>query len=175
MIITPLKVDGAFVIDLEPRGDERGFFARAFCQKEFAEAGLVAGFVQANTSGSTYRGTLRGMHYQLAPKAETKMVRCIRGAVWDCALDLRPDSPTYGRWDAVELTAENRRMIYVPKGCAHGFLTLVDHSEVFYMVDEFYDAELERGVRWDDPRFGIEWPETPTVLSERDRAHPHFA
>lgn len=169
-----MKLPGAYVIDLEPRGDDRGFFARAFCQKEFADAGLVTTFVQANTSASKHRGTLRGLHYQLAPMAETKMVRCLRGAIWDCALDLRPESPTYGQWDGVELTAENRKMIYVPKGFAHGFYTLTDDAEVFYLVDEFYSAELERGVRWNDPRFAIAWPGEPAVISDRDRAHPDF-
>ena len=134
---TPLK--GAFVIDLEKRGDERGFFARVFCKKEFQAHGLCTELMQVNNSCSVLNGTLRGMHYQLAPKAETKLVRCIRGRVWDAIIDLREESPTFGKWFGVELSDENRQTLYVPKGFAHGFLTLADNSEVLYMVDEFYD------------------------------------
>ncbi len=138
MIFRPTPIAGAYVIDLEKRGDERGFFARAFCQNEFAQAGLVTNFVQANDSLSAQRGTLRGMHYQLVPKAETKVIRCIQGALWDCIVDVRPASPTFGRWYGEELTATNRRMLYAPKGCAHGFITLSDECEAWYLVDEFY-------------------------------------
>jgi dTDP-4-dehydrorhamnose 3,5-epimerase len=174
MIFTETPLKGAYLIDLERRGDERGFFARAFCEREFAAHGLSNRIVQANNSLSARKGTLRGMHYQLAPKAETKIVRCIRGALHDIILDLRPDSPTFGRTFGVELTAENRRMLYVPKGFAHGFITLVDDTEAFYLVDEFYAPEYERGVRWDDPRFAIPWPTRPTVISDKDRNYRDF-
>ncbi len=174
MIFTETPLRGAYLVDLEKRGDDRGFFARAFCEKEFGALGLATRFVQANDSLSAQRGTLRGMHYQLAPKAETKLVRCIRGALWDVVLDLRPKSPTFGQSFGAELTAENRRMMYVPKGFAHGFVTLVDGTEAFYFVDEFYAPDLERGVRWDDPRFGVSWPIPPAVLSDKDRAHRDF-
>lgn len=169
---TPLP--GAYVIDLEKRGDERGFFARVFCENEFNELGLSTNFVQVNNSLSADRGTLRGMHYQLAPKAETKLVRCIRGSLYDVILDLREDSPTFGKSFGAELSAENRRMMYVPKGFAHGFITLSDDAEAFYFVDEFYAPQNERGVRWNDPAFKIDWPIEPVVLSEKDQNHPDF-
>jgi dTDP-4-dehydrorhamnose 3,5-epimerase len=165
---------GAWLIDLEKRGDDRGFFARVFCEKEFAQHGLTTHFCQVNSSLSPQKGTLRGMHYQLPPAPETKVVRCIRGALWDCILDLRDGSPTFGKWFGAELTAENRRMMYVPKGFAHGFITLSDATEAFYFVDEFYAPEAERGVRWNDPAFKIQWPAQPTVLSPKDEAHPDF-
>jgi len=174
VIFQETALSGAYLIDLEKRGDERGFFARVFCEREFAAHSLITHFVQANNSLSADRGTLRGMHYQLPPHAETKVVRCIRGALWDVILDLRPNSPTFGKSIGVELSAENRRMIYAPKGFAHGFLTLKDDSEAFYFTDEFYAPESERGLRWDDPRFGLEWPMAPIVISEKDRAHRNF-
>ncbi len=165
---------GAYVIDLEKRGDDRGFFARAFCVREFATHGLATQFVQANNSLSGVKGTIRGMHYQLSPHAETKLIRCIQGAFWDVILDLRPESPTFGRWFGEELSATNRRMMYVPKGFAHGFITLTEHAEAFYLVDEFYAPERERGVRWNDPLFKIEWPAFPALISEKDSNHPDF-
>lgn len=174
MIFTETPIRGAYLIDLEKRGDDRGFFARAFCENEFGAQGLVTRFVQVNNSLSAQRGTLRGMHYQLGPKAETKLVRCIRGALWDVILDLRPDSPTFGRSFGAALTAENRRMMYVPKGFAHGFVTMADDTEAFYFVDEFYAPDRERGVRFDDPKFGIEWPIAPAVISDKDRGHRDF-
>lgn len=174
MKFTETPLPGAWLVDVEKRGDERGFFARVFCEKEFAAHGLVDRFVQVNNSLSAQRGTLRGMHYQLQPRSETKLVRCIRGALWDAILDLRAGSPTFGRSYGAELTAENRRMLYVPKGFAHGFITLADDTEAFYFVDEFYAPEQERGVRWDDPRFAISWPERPVVVSDKDRAHRDF-
>lgn len=174
MMFTETPLRGAFLVDLERRGDERGFFARAFCEREFAAQGLATRFVQVNDSLTAQRGTLRGMHYQLAPKAETKLVRCVRGALYDVVLDLRRDSPTFGRSFGAELTADNRRMMYVPKGFAHGFVTLTDDVEAIYLVDEFYAPEHERGIRWDDPRFGIAWPIRPVVVSDKDRAHPDF-
>lgn len=174
MQFIPTPLAGAYLIDLEKRGDDRGFFARAFCEQEFAAHQLVSRFVQVNNSLSAFKGTLRGMHYQLAPKAETKLVRCIRGALWDAILDLRPESPTFGQHFGAELSAENRRMMYVPKGFAHGFITLQDDTEAFYFVDEFYSPEQERGLRWNDPRFAIKWPAEPVVLSDKDREHKDF-
>lgn len=172
MKFTPTPLAGAYLIDLEKREDERGFFARSFCQKEFHKHGLEPQFVQMNHSLSLPKGTLRGLHYQLAPMEEVKVVRCIRGSIWDCILDLRGNSPTYGRWYGTELSARNYTMLYVPKGFAHGFITLEDSSELLYQVSQFYSAELERGVRWNDPAFQIQWPMEPKVISDRDRAHP---
>jgi dTDP-4-dehydrorhamnose 3,5-epimerase len=174
MILTETPLRGAYLIDLEKRGDERGFFARAYCELEFGEHRLATRFVQMNNSLSAQKGTLRGMHYQLAPKAETKLVRCIRGALHDVILDLRQESPTFGKSFGAELTAENRRMMYVPKGFAHGLITLTDDAEALYLVDEFYSPQQERGIRWNDPRFGIEWPIVPVVVSDKDRAHRDF-
>jgi dTDP-4-dehydrorhamnose 3,5-epimerase len=174
MIFTETPLPGAYLVALEKRGDERGFFARAFCEQEFGRHGLVTRFVQANISLSAEKGTLRGMHYQLAPRAETKLVRCIRGALYDLIVDLRKDSPTFGQSFGAELTAENRHMLYVPKGFAHGFITLSPGTEAFYLVDEFYAPELERGLRWNDPRFAIPWPDVPAVISEKDRTHRDF-
>lgn len=174
MIFTETPLAGAYLIDLEQRGDERGFFARAFCEREFANHGLATRIVQANNSLSARKRTLRGMHYQLAPKAETKVIRCLRGALHDIILDLRPDSSTFGQSYGADLTADNRRMMYVPKGFAHGFITLADDTEAFYLVDEFYAPECERGVRWDDSRFAIEWPAEPVVISDKDRNYRDF-
>jgi dTDP-4-dehydrorhamnose 3,5-epimerase len=174
MIFTPIPLAGAYLIDLEKKGDERGFFARAFCEHEFGQHGLVSHFCQVNNSLSAEKGTLRGMHYQLAPKAETKLVRCIRGALYDVILDLRRNSSTFGESFGIELSAENRRMIYVPKGFAHGFITLADHTEAFYFVDEFYSPEQERGVRYNDPKFKLDWPIAPIVISDKDKAHSDF-
>ena len=174
MIFNHTPLPGAYLLDLEKRGDDRGFFARAFCEREFAASNLATRFVQANNSLSARKGTLRGMHYQLAPKAETKLVRCIRGALYDLILDMRPDSPTFGQSFGAELTAENRRMMYVPKGFAHGFITLADDTEAFYFVDEFYSPEHERGIRWNDPEFNLSWPLSPTVLSDKDANHRDF-
>ena len=169
-----LPVRGAYLVDLERRGDERGFFARMFCEREFAQRGLATKFVQMNDSLSVEVGTLRGMHYQLPPYQETKVVRCVCGAIYDAIVDLRPDSPTFGVSCGAELTAENRTMIYVPKGCGHGILTLEPDTEIMYLVDEFYAAAAERGVRWNDPKLKIQWPREPEVLSDKDRSHPNF-
>lgn len=169
---TPLK--GSFVIELDKKGDDRGFFARFYCTKEFAKQGLDSNFVQVNNSLSAHKGTLRGIHYQLSPMAESKLVRCIRGALWDVIVDLRKDSETYGKWFAQELSAENRLMMYVPKGFGHAFITLEDNTEALYMVSEFYSPELERGLRWNDPKLGIKWPVEPAVISDKDRMHPDF-
>lgn len=167
MTFEKTPVPGVWVVELEKRGDERGFFARVFDDGEFAARGLVSHWVNVNNSLSSERGTLRGMHYQLAPAAEVKLVRCVRGALFDVALDLAT-----GAWFGTELTAENRRMLYVPEGCAHGFLTLEPDTEAFYFTSAHYSPEHERGARWDDPAYGIEWPFEPAVLSEKDRAWP---
>ena len=169
---TPLK--GAWVIDLQKRGDERGFFARVFCRNEFAEHDLATNFVQINNSLAGTKGTVRGMHYQLAPKAETKVVRCIKGALYDVIIDLREGSETFGQHFGIELTADNRTMLYVPKGFAHGFMTLTDDTEALYLVDEFYGPDRERGIRHNDPKFGIEWPLEPTIISDKDKGWPDF-
>ncbi len=163
-----------FRIHPERMTDERGFFARTWCAEEFKEAGLDARLVQCSISFNARKGTLRGMHYQAVPIAETKLVRCTMGAIYDVVLDLRTESPTFRKWIGMTLSAENREMVYIPEGCAHGFLTLEDHSEVFYQMSEFYYPEAARGVRWDDPAFGIEWPGDVTVISERDRTLSDF-
>ncbi len=154
--------------------DERGFFARSWCREEFEAHGLNPLLLQCNISVSNRKGTLRGVHYQVAPYSETKLVRCTRGAIYDVVVDMRPKSPTFKEWVAIVLTADKRNMAYVPDGCAHGFLTLEDETEVFYQMSEFYNAESARGVRWDDPAFRIEWPAKVEVISERDRNYPNF-
>jgi dTDP-4-dehydrorhamnose 3,5-epimerase len=174
MIFTAAPLSGAFIIDLEKREDERGFFARALCQNEFSAYGLSMRVVQANNSFSRSAGTLRGMHYQLPPQAETKVVRCIRGRLFDVILDLRRESATFGTSFGLELSADNRRTMYVPKGFAHGFITLEDNTEALYFVDEFYAAQRERCIRWNDARFRIEWPRAPAVISEKDRIQKDF-
>ena len=174
MIFRETKLPGVFEIEVEPKTDDRGFFARTWCRKEFADRGLNANVVQCSVSFNSRKGTLRGMHYQLEPQVETKLVRCTSGAIYDVALDLRPESPTFKEWVAVVLAAENRKALYVPEGCAHGFLTLEDETEVFYQMSEFHNVELARGVRFDDPEFSIHWPEKIEVISERDRNYPDF-
>ncbi|MDH5675419.1 MAG: dTDP-4-dehydrorhamnose 3,5-epimerase [Myxococcales bacterium] len=174
MIFRETPLAGAYTIDLEKRGDDRGFFARVFCEREFGELGLTTHFVQVNNSTSAEKGTLRGMHYQLAPHAETKLVRCIKGSLYDVIIDLRPDSETFCKSFGAELSAENRTMMYVPRGFAHGFLTLTDDTEAFYLVDAFYAPQSERIVRFDDPKFAIEWPAPPVVLSDKDKNAPDF-
>jgi dTDP-4-dehydrorhamnose 3,5-epimerase len=176
VIFEETRLPGAFVIELERREDERGFFARTFCVDEYAEHGLQTSLVQANVSWNPRQGTLRGMHFQRAPHAEVKVVRATRGAIHDVIIDLRPESPTYRQWIGVDLTAENRRALYVPEGFAHGFQTLVPDCEVHYLVTEFYTPSAEGGVRWDDPAFGIEWPDPANAfLSPKDAAWPDFA
>jgi dTDP-4-dehydrorhamnose 3,5-epimerase len=165
-------VAGAFVVEPEPIADERGFFARTWCQREAEEHGLNPTVAQCNVSFNLRKGTLRGMHYQAAPYEETKLVRCTRGAICDVIIDLRPWSPSYGVHVGVELTEDNGRLLYVPQGCAHGFLTLVDRTEVCYQMSQFYVAKAARGVRWDDPVFGISWPAKVEVINERDRTYP---
>lgn len=175
MIFTPAPLPGAHVVEIEKREDSRGFFARTWCEREFEAKGLVTRFVQCNVSRSRAAGTLRGMHYQVAPHSEVKLVRCTRGAIHDVILDLRPDSPTFRRWFGIELSAENHRMLYVPTGFAHGFLSLEDDSEVTYQVSAFYAPQCERGVRFDDPAFGVAWPRPVRVISDKDRAWRDYA
>jgi dTDP-4-dehydrorhamnose 3,5-epimerase len=171
---TPLP--GAYVIDLERRTDERGWFARAWCADELGEQGLETRVVQCNMSFNTSAGTLRGLHYQQRPRSEVKVVRCTRGAIWDVIVDLREDSPTYKGWFGLELTAENRRMLYIPELFAHGYLTLEPDSEIFYQVSDFYSPDHEAGIRWDDPAIGIRWPEVEIqAISDKDASHPDFA
>ncbi|MFN3671016.1 MAG: dTDP-4-dehydrorhamnose 3,5-epimerase [Bosea sp. (in: a-proteobacteria)] len=174
MIFTATDLAGVVLVDLEPRGDERGFFARAFCAEEFEKAGVASQFAQINTSLTARKGTLRGFHYQLPPAAEVKVVRCVRGALLDVALDLRPNSPTFGRSFAAELNAENRRMLVVPRGCAHAFLTLTDDVEALYLVSAPYAPALERGLRWNDPWASVDWPVRPAEISAKDAAWPDF-
>lgn len=165
----------ARLIELERRGDERGFFARTFCEREFAAAGLETRFVQQNMSTSAHKGTLRGMHMQRAPHAEVKLIRCLRGAIHDVIIDVRPESPTFRKWQGFELSAANMNQLYVPRGFAHGFITLTDDVEVSYLVSAHYAPEAEAGIRHDDPAFGIDWPLEPAVMSDKDRAWPDFA
>lgn len=175
MKFSQTPIPGAYVIDIDKKEDERGFFARSFCAKEFSCHGLETNFIQINNSLSVKKGTLRGLHYQLAPMQEVKVIRCIKGKIYDVIVDIREDSLTFGHSFGVELSEENKTMLYVPKGCAHGFITLEDNSELFYLVSEYYSPQLERGIRWDDPEFSIKWPISPCVISERDLSHPNFA
>ncbi len=174
MKFIPTILPGAYVIELEPIIDHRGFFARGFCQREFEQNGLRDHFVQCNVSWNKEKGTLRGMHYQLPPHAEVKVVRCTRGAIYDVIVDLRSDSPTYCKWIGVELTADNYRMIYIPEGFAHGYQTIEPNSEVFYLVSQFYSSASERGVRWNDKAFNISWPLANPILSIKDQSYPDF-
>jgi dTDP-4-dehydrorhamnose 3,5-epimerase len=175
MIFTPTDLPGAFLIDIEPRHDERGFFARTWDAVELAQHGLKNTLDQCSVSFNKALGTLRGMHYQLPPNEETKIVRCTAGAIYDVIVDLRRDSTTYRKWIGVELTAQNRRMLYIPNGVAHGFLTLSADSEVFYQSAGVFVPEAARGLRWDDPAISIAWPGAPTVISSRDREYPNYA
>lgn len=174
MIFQPLALPGAYLIEPERREDERGFFARSWCRQEFAEQGLNPDLLQCNISYNRHLGLIRGMHYQVAPHEETKLVRCTQGAIFDVILDLRPDSPSYLNWVGVELSQANHQMLYIPGGLAHGFQTLTAETEVFYQMSTEYHPESARGVRWDDPAFGIVWPlqepQFAPLLSERDRA-----
>ena len=162
------------MIELDQIADERGFFARSWCEEDFRTAGLEAVISQANISYNKRAGTIRGMHYQVDPHEEVKLVRCTQGAIFDVLVDLRPDSPTHSQWVGVELSAKSHRMLYVPGGVAHGFLTLAPECEVFYQMTEFFHPESARGVRWDDPAFGIDWPHEPAVISDRDRTYPAY-
>ena len=172
MRLVETPIGGAFVIELDRIEDQRGYFARLWCEEVFADHGLKASMVQSNVGVSTKAGTLRGLHLQVAPHAEIKVVRCPRGAVYDVIVDLRADSPSYLRWFGAELSAGNGRSIYVPEGCAQGYLTLEDDSEIYYHTSDFYHPESATGVRYDDPAFGIEWPRGIEVISEQDRKWP---
>jgi dTDP-4-dehydrorhamnose 3,5-epimerase len=174
MIFREQSLAGVFEIKIEPNRDERGFFARSWCQSEFGAHGLNPKIVQANISFNARKGTLRGMHYQAEPFGEAKLVRCTAGAIYDVVVDVRPQSPTFKRWLGFVLDAEQRNMLYIPEGFAHGFLTLSDKTEIFYQMSEFYHPELSRGVRWNDPAFAVEWPHEIAVMSERDRNYPDF-
>lgn len=174
MIFKETKLRGAFIIELERLGDERGFFARTFCQEEFEDHGLNPKIAQCNTSFSHRKGTLRGLHYQIAPHEEAKLVRCIKGAIYDVIIDLRPSSPTFKQWLAVDLNGENGNMLFIPEGFAHGFQTLEDNTEVLYQMSESYNPEWARGVRWNDPAFKIEWRIANPIISARDQQYPDF-
>jgi dTDP-4-dehydrorhamnose 3,5-epimerase len=174
MIFTETELKGAYIIELEPLEDDRGFFARSFCQREFEKQSLNFCVVQCNVSYNKKKGTLRGMHYQVPPHEEAKLVSCIRGTIYDVIIDLRPDSSTYCQWFALELSSENYKMLYVPEGFTHGFQTLEDNTVVFYQMSEIYHPECARGARWDDPAFGIRWPLPNRVMSKKDLSYPDF-
>ena len=174
LIFTPTPLSGAFTIDIEKRGDHRGFFARFFCTQEFAMHGLEVNYVQINNSLTRVKGTLRGIHYQLPPTSEVKVVRCIQGSLYDFIIDLRPDSPTFQRSFGCVLSSENRTMMYVPRGFGHGFITLEDDTEVLYLVSSAYSSTAERGIRWNDPAFSIQLPVVVTEISAKDQSWPDF-
>lgn len=174
MIFIETRLKGAYIIELEKVEDERGFFARSWCQKEFETHGLNPNLVQCNISYNKIKGTLRGMHYQVAPYKEAKLVRCTRGAIYDVIIDLRPNSKTFKQWIAEELNAKSHEMLYIPEGFAHGFQTLEDDTEVFYQMSEFYYQEYARGVRWNDPAFSIGWPIKPSIINQKDRFYDLF-
>jgi len=174
MKFVPTPLGGAYVIELEPSFDERGFFARSWSAEEFKDRGLAAQMAQCSISFNTRKGTLRGMHYQSEPHAEAKVVRCSAGAMYDVLVDLRRGSPTYCRWFGVELSPDNRKLLYVPEGIAHGFQTLTNNTEIFYQISQDYRSDASRGVRWNDPAFAIDWPIANPILSERDRSFPDY-
>ncbi len=174
MLFIQTQIAGVVRIELERREDERGYFARTWSREDFAQRGLVVDYVQSSVSYNAAARTLRGMHYQAAPRAETKIVMCLRGAIYDVAVDLRPGSSTYLQWTAATLSGDKLEMLYIPEGCAHGFLTLTPEAVVHYQIAQVYSPEHSRGVRWDDPAFGIEWPAAPDVISERDARYPDF-
>jgi len=174
MLFKETKLNGAFIIEPEKLIDQRGFFARTYCLREFEAHGLNPQVVQCNISYNAKKGTLRGLHLQVPPNEEAKLVRCFRGAIYDVIVDLRPESKTYKEHFGVQLNPDNRLMLYVPEGFAHGFITLKDQSEVFYQMSEFYDPDNSRGYRWNDPAFNIKWPEKVNVISEKDRTYPDF-
>ena len=174
MIFRETALNGAFVIEPERKEDERGFFARTWCAEEFALHGLNARLVQCSLSYNKKKGTLRGMHYQVKPFEETKLVRCTRGAIFDVIIDLRPGSATYTKYVAVSLSESNRHMLYIPEGMAHGFQTMEDNTEVFYQMSQVFHPESARGVRWDDSSFAIQWPPAERIISQRDQQYPQF-
>jgi dTDP-4-dehydrorhamnose 3,5-epimerase len=174
MRFTSTPLTGAYLVEITKIGDERGFFGRSWCRREMAEHGLDGEIAQVNTSFSRARGTLRGLHFQIAPHRESKLVRCTRGAIFDVIVDLRPESPTYRQWFGAELTADNHIALYSPKGFAQGFITLQDDTEITYFASDPYAPGKDRGVRWNDPQFGIQWPLQPVVISDKDREWPDF-
>ncbi len=174
MIFTELPLKGAFLVEIKKISDDRGFFGRAWCKNEFEEHGMNGDIKQINTSLTLKKGTIRGMHYQVDPYKETKFIRCTRGSIYDVIIDLRPDSPTFMKWIGNELSQDNYKMVYVPGNFAHGFISLEDNSEVYYPVTEFYTPGAERGIRWNDPAFNIQWPVAADIVSEKDASHPDF-
>lgn len=172
MLFEEVYLSGAFIITLEPIHDERGFFARSFCKKELEERGLQSDFVQCNISHNHKKSTLRGLHYQIPPHEEVKIVSCRQGAIYDVIVDIRPDSPTLGRWMGIELSSENHRALYIPQGFAHGFQTLSDDAEVFYLMGDYYHPQAARGIRWNDEALAITWPNKDIIMSQRDRCFP---
>jgi dTDP-4-dehydrorhamnose 3,5-epimerase len=174
MIFTETKLKGAFVIEPERQEDERGFFARSFCKEEFEAYGLNINWVQCNISFNKKKGTLRGMHYQTTPYEEVKLVRCTMGAIYDVIIDLRPGSHTFKQWASIELSSENRRMLYVPEQFAHGFQTLAENTEVFYLMSEFYHPGSSKGIRWNDPTFLVNWPIISPIMSSADSSYPNY-
>jgi len=172
---TPVDIPGVFLVDIEPIGDDRGFFARSWCRDEFASHGLDPSLVQCSISFNRLKATLRGMHYQVAPRQEAKLVRCTMGSIFDVVADLRAGAAVFPKWRGFELKATTHRMLFVPKGVAHGFVTLENNTEVLYQMSEVFDPGCARGFRWNDPAFGIEWPLAPVVMSERDRSYPDFS
>ena len=175
MIFTETSLNGLYIVELVRLEDERGYFARSWCQREFEEHGLNSQLVQCNISFNKRRGTLRGMHYQTAPYEEAKLVRCTRGSLYDVVIDIRPTSQTFKSWFAVELTSEHHRALYIPEGFAHGFQTLIDNTEVFYQMSEFYHPESAKGIRWNDSEFSIAWPIEALVVSEKDNSYPDWS
>jgi dTDP-4-dehydrorhamnose 3,5-epimerase len=174
VIFNKTKLNGAYIMEIEKHSDERGFFSRSWCNKELEDHGLNSGLAQANIGFSLKKGTLRGLHYQVHPYEEVKVVRCTMGAIFDVIVDLRPDSPTYKQWISVELNSENRKMIYVPEGFAQGYITLNDNTEICYNTSQFYSPEFARGVRYDDPSFSIKWPIEVAVISKADKSWPDY-
>jgi dTDP-4-dehydrorhamnose 3,5-epimerase len=174
MKFTETKLKGAYIIEINKIGDERGFFGRQWCQNEMAEMGLKTNIAQVNTSLNKEKGTLRGLHYQKLPYQETKLIRCIRGKIFDVIVDLRPYSASFKQWFGLELSQDNYKMLYAPDNFAHGFITLEDDSEILYLVSQFYHPEAEAGLRWDDPQFSIQWPGSVKVISEKDKTRPDF-
>jgi dTDP-4-dehydrorhamnose 3,5-epimerase len=174
MIFTKTKIKDVYILEPELLADDRGFFARSFCKEEFRQSGLETDIVQSNISYNRKKGTLRGMHYQTAPYEEAKIVSCTKGAIYDIVLDLRKDSETYMEWIAIELTDKNFKMVYVPKGHAHGFQTLKDNTIVYYQMTEFFHPECSKGIKWDDPSFKIKWPIDKLTISSKDRSYPNF-
>ncbi|GAB3008172.1 dTDP-4-dehydrorhamnose 3,5-epimerase [Cyclobacterium sediminis] len=174
MIFTETKLKGAYIIDVEKIEDERGYFGRVFCKNEFDKVGIESNIAQTNMSFNPKKGTLRGMHYQVSPYEETKLVKCTSGAIFDCIVDLRKDSPTYLEWIGLELSEENNRMLFVPRDFAHGFITLKDNTAIQYFVSQFYAPGSEKGIKWDDPKINIQWPVDVAVISEKDNNHPYL-